>query len=182
MRFEKTLYSASFRLVHQHLWLKATDNSVKLFHNLELVAAHPRLPKPGTRSTVDDHLPPEAIAYKMQDPQWCLRQAESIGSDCHRLIRHLFADRVLDNLRAVQGIIALAKKYGAARLESACRRALFFDNLRYRTVKSILEQGLDQNPLPAPMNQVALSFTYTDSARFLRPAAELQLGWEGRPS
>ena len=60
----------------------------------------------------------------------------------------LFADRVLDNLRAAQGVIALSKKYGTVRLESACRRALFFDNPRYRTVKSILEQGLDQSPLP----------------------------------
>ena len=182
VRFEKVSYSAPFRLVHRQLWLKATDNSVKLYHNLELVAAHPRLRKPGARSTVEQHLPPEAIAYKMQDPQWCLRQAESIGPDCHRLIRHLFADRVLDNLRAAQGIIALSKKCGAARLESACQRALFFDNARYRTVKSILDQGLDQSPLPKLANRPPLSSIYTDTARFLRPAAELQLSLEGRLS
>ena len=182
VRFEKALYSAPFRLVHQPLWLKATDNNVKLYHNLELLAVHPRLRKPGARSTVDEHLPPEAIAYKMQDPQWCLKQAETIGSDCHRLIRNLFADRVLDNLRAAQGIIALSKKYGTVRLENACHRALFFDNPRYRTVKSILDQGLDQNPLPQPVSRLPLSSTYTDTARFLRPAAELTLHWEGRLS
>lgn len=182
VRFEKASYSAPFRLVHRQLWLKATDSSIKLYHNLELVAAHPRLRRPGTRSTVDEHLPPEAIAYKMQDPQWCLRQAESIGPDCHRLIQQLFADRVLDNLRAAQGIIALSKKYGTARLEGACRRALFFDNPRYRTVKSILVQGLDQSPLPNPANRLPLSSTYTETARFLRPATELQLSREGRPS
>jgi transposase len=183
VRFEKAFYSAPFRLVHQELWLKATDTSVKLYRHLEMVAAHPRLRKPGTRSTADEHLPPEAIAYKMQDPQWCLRQAESIGPDCHRLIQQLFADRVLDNLRAVQGIIALSKKYGTARLEGACRRALFFDNPRYRTVKSILEQGLDQDPLPNPPNRLPLSSIYTDTARFLRPVSKLlQLSREGRPS
>ena len=181
VRFEKAFYSAPFRLVHQELYLKATDNSVKLYRNLEMVAAHPRLRKPGARSTVEEHLPPEAIAYKMQDPQWCLRQAESIGPDCHRLIRHLFSDRVLDNLRAAQGIIGLSKKYGAVRLENACRRALFFDNPRYRTVKSILEQGLDQNPLPESV-RLPLSSPYTDTARFLRPAADLQLDREGRHS
>jgi len=52
---------------------------------------------------VEEHFPPEAIAYRMQDPQWCLRQAESIGPHCHQLIRHLFSDRVLDNLRAPKG-------------------------------------------------------------------------------
>ena len=179
VRFEKVFYSAPCQLVHQWLWVKGTDTTVQVFRDLELVAVHPRLRKPGARSTVDAHMPPEAIAYKMQDPQWCLRQAEAIGPDCHRLIRHLFADRVLDNLRAAQGVVSLSKKYGAVRLENACRRALFFDNPRYRTVKSILDQGLDQNPLPQPAMRLPLSSVYTDTARFLRPAAELALSWEG---
>ena len=73
-------------------------------------------------------MPPEAIANKMQDPQWCLRQAESVGADCHDLIRELFSHRVLDNLRAAQGAIGLRKKYGLHRLDSVCRRAMFFGN------------------------------------------------------
>lgn len=172
VRYEKCLYSAPFQLVHRLLWLKATDATVKIYHEFELVAVHRRLRKPGARSTVEEHLPPEAIAYRMQDPQWCLHQAEAVGGDCHRLIRHLFADRVLDNLRAAQGIIGLSKKYGAARLESACSRALFFENPRYRTVKGILEKGLDQTPVAEELH---LSSTYTSAARFLRPAAELTL-------
>jgi hypothetical protein len=173
VRYEKCLYSAPFRLVHRQLWLKATDATVKIFFDLELVAVHRRLRKPGARCTVDDHFPPEAIAYKMQDPQWCLKQAEAVGPECHRLIRHLFADRVLDNLRAAQGIIGLGKKYGAVRLESACQRAMFFDNPRYRTVKGILEKGLDQLPFVGELNRAALASTYTSAARFMRPAAEL---------
>jgi hypothetical protein len=74
---------------------------------------------------------------------------------------------------APQGIISLGKRYGAARLESACTRALFFDNPRYRTVKHILEKGLDQVPFGDELNRVALAATYTVAARFLRPAAEL---------
>jgi len=173
VQFEKSYYSAPFRLVRRQLWLKATDNTVKLYHDLLLVAVHPRLKKPGSKSTVDEHLPPEALAYKMQDPRWCLKQAEDIGSYCHRFIRHLFADRVLDNLRAAQGVIGLSKKYGASRLEAACHRALFYDNPKYRTVKSILAQGLDQ--LPIEDDQVLLSSTYTASARFMRTGAELQV-------
>jgi len=70
-------------------------------------------------------------------------------------------------------VIGLGKKYGPARLEAACRRALFFENPRYRTVKSILAQGLDQ--LPLEKNQVLLSSIYTSSARFMRTPAELQV-------
>ena len=40
--------------------------------------------------------------------------------------------------------------YGSERLEAACRRALFIRGLSYKSVKSILVAGLDQEPLPAP--------------------------------
>jgi Integrase core domain len=173
VQFEKAYYSAPFRLVHQNLWLKATDNTVKLYHSLQLVAVHPRLRKPGARSTVPEHLPPEALAYKMQDPQWCLRQAEAVGDSCHRLVRELFGHGVLDNLRAAQGLIGLGKKYGSARLEAACARALLFDNVQYRSVKNILQKGLDQFPLREP--QRVLSPVYTTQARFMRPFAELAI-------
>lgn len=175
VQFEKASYSAPFTLIHQSLWLKATDSTVKLYHDLKLVAVHPRLKRPGDRSTVDDHMPPEAIAYKLQDPQWCLRQAEATGSSCHRLVRRLFSDKVLDNLRAAQGIIGLGKKYGASRLDSACMRALLFDNPRYRTVKYILEKGLDQETKTDPTSGVPLSSVYTINGRFLRSAADLQV-------
>jgi hypothetical protein len=181
VQFEKAYYSAPFPLIHQEMWLKATDNTVKIYHDLKLVAVHPRLKRPGARSTVDDHMPPESIAYKLQDPQWCLRQAEAIGSDCHRLIRTLFSDRVLDNLRAAQGVVGLGKKYGSLRLENACTRALHFDNPRYKTVKTILEKGLDQTPLQADQSvQIPLSSVYTVDGRFLRPTGEMQLHCEGR--
>jgi transposase len=176
VQFEKAYYSAPFTLIHQTMWLKATDSSVKIYHDLKLVAVHPRLREPGARATVDEHMPPEAIAYKLRDPQWCLRQAEAIGPACHRLIQTLFADRVLDNLRAAQGIVGLGKKYGAVRLESACNRALHFENPRYRTVKTILEKGLDQTSFPeVPCATVPLSSVYTGSGRFLRQPGVMRL-------
>jgi len=168
VQFEKAYYSAPFQLVRRQLWLKATDTTVKLYHDIKLVATHPRLKRPGQRSTVDEHMPPEALAYKMQDPQWCLKQAGQVGPDCHRLVRRLFAHKVLDNLRAAQGVIRLGKKYGPDRLEAACSRALYFENIKYRTVKSILHQGLDQAPLYERPNVIPLASAYTGKGRFLR--------------
>src|SRR6185436_9822166 len=99
-----------------------TDRSVELYREHELVAVHPRLHVPGRRSTVNDHLPPEALAYKLADPQWCLKQATTIGPHCLMLIERLFAHRVLDNLRAAQGVVRMAKRFGNSRLEAACQR------------------------------------------------------------
>ena len=135
-----------------------------------MVAVHPRLTVPGQRQTVKEHLPPEARAYLMRDPQWCLKQAQRIGPSCHALIEALFSDRVLDNLRAAQGIVGFSKRFGTKRLEAACCRALFYDNPRYRTVKSILDKGLDQidEQTVLDLSQTPLSAAYTGEGRFCR--------------
>ena len=79
---------------------------------------------------------------------------------------------MLDNLRAAQGIVGLKKKYGAVRLEAACQRALDYDNPRYRTVKTILEKGLDQHPV-AEQAFDALAESYTGQGRFCRNTRHL---------
>jgi transposase len=173
VQFEKSFYSAPFRFVRRLLWLQTTENAVKIFHDHQLIAVHPRARKPGQKFTCDDHLPPNALAYKMQDPQWCLKQADEVGPCCRMLIDRLFADRVLDNLKAAQGIVSsLKKKYSADRLEAACKRALFYDNPRYRTVKNILEKELDQLEEP-PSKSQKLSDVYTGKGNFCRDANSL---------
>ena len=69
-------------------------------------------------------------------------------------INGLLGDRPLDRLRGAQGVLRLARRYGAMRLEAACVVAEY----RYHTVKAILVQGLDHHPLPdlAPIATAAI--------------------------
>jgi transposase len=50
--------------------------------------------------------------------------------------------------RAALGIIRLAGRYGAGRAEAACARALALRAYSYRSVESILRNGLDRQQLP----------------------------------
>ncbi len=71
-----------------------------------------------------------------------------------------------DWLRTAGRLLRLAERFGKARLEAACARALQFDDGSYVTVKRILEQALDLVPVPAAQPAV--------SARiFARSAQEL---------
>ncbi len=171
IQFAQCLYSVPFRLVGQTLWLKASDTLVNLYRGHDPVASHPRLTGPGARSTLPDHLPPEALAWSLHDAQWCLGQAERIGPGCHALIHALFADRVLVHLRAAQGVLRLENAYGAARLDAACARALRFGNPRYRTVKTILAKGLDV--VEGPELATPTPSTYLQGGRFCRAAHTL---------
>ena len=61
------------------------------------------------------------------------------------LVDGLLADDALHHLRAAQGIIGLADKYGPDRLDAACRRALDVGDPTYRTVRGILAVGADSD-------------------------------------
>nr|WP_232502920.1 IS21 family transposase [Solidesulfovibrio magneticus] len=166
VEFRRCYYSAPHRLVRQTLWLRATETTVQIFHDNELVAIHSRLSRPGSKATVQEHQPPEAQAYIMHDPQWCLAQAEKVGLACRECIDALFSHKVLDNLRAAQGTLQLKKKYGAKRLEAACRRALDHHDPRYNTVKRILEKGLDV--LPRPVFHEEVKEVYRGKSKYCR--------------
>jgi transposase len=173
VQFLKCYYSAPFRLVRQELWLRASETTVRLYREHELVAVHPRLFKYGSKHSLNEHLPPNALAYCMRDPQWCLEQAHHIGSHCEQVIQQLIFASVVDYLRGAQGIIGLQKKYGNARLDAACKRALSFQSGYYKTIKSILQQGLEYAPLPENKAFDALAEAYTGKGRFCRDTSTL---------
>lgn len=170
--FDKAYYSAPHRYIGRELDLRATDSCVMLFEQLEVVACHPRATRAGQWSTHSDHYPPEKIAYLQQTPQWCLQEAHEVGEACFDFMDQLLGDRVVDRLRAAQALLRLRKKHGPRRLEAACRRALAFDNIRYRTVKHILKKGLDQVPIEQGEGG-QLDLPFADSPRFARNIAEL---------
>jgi len=171
IQHEYCYYSAPFRLIHQTLWLEITPDALRIYQEHDLVAIHPRLFKPGDKSTVEDHIPPDAQAYFMRDPQWCLAQAMTVGPACLAVVESLFAHRVLDHLRAAQGLLRLADQYGRGRLEAACSRALNFGTPTYRTIKQILKEGLDQQP--DLLESLPLEAPYLGSGRFSRNLADL---------
>lgn len=173
VQFLKCYYSVPFRLVRLELWLRASETTVRLYRDHELVAVHPRLLKYGSKHSLDEHLPPNALAYCMRDPQWCLEQARQIGAHCEQVIQQLLVASVVDYLRGAQGIIGLQKKYGNARLDAACKRALSFQSGYYKTVKSILQQGLEYAPLPENKVFDALAEAYTGKGRFCRDTSTL---------
>ena len=80
---------------------------------------------------------------------------------------------MLVNLRGVQGILRLREKVGDQRLNAACDRALAFASPSYRTVKGILDKGLDSEPVAATPQ--TLTDTYLSGGRFGRDLNSLLL-------
>ncbi len=160
-----------YQYIGQSVWLRESETTVKIYREHELIALHPRLFKPGKPSTLNEHLPPNAMAYLMRDPTWCRKRAVEVGQHCELLINHLFNDKVLDQLRAAQGILALSKSYGDARLNAACRRAIAFNAYNYKSVKAILKQGLEYDVLPDEISFDLTGQAYSQG-RFIRQLSD----------
>ena len=161
-------YSAPYRLIGQPLWVRTNGQDVVIFHDWERVASH-RWGPPGTRRTETAHYPPDKLAFLMATPSWCRARATAIGPAASEVVERLLAERPLDRLRTVQAILRLAEKYGPVRLEAACRRALHFEDVGYRTLKRILEKGLEREPLP----QLAPTGVTQPTFRFARSGSEI---------
>ncbi len=172
------LYSAPFALVGHKLWLRATDNAIALYEDYRHLVTHRRAQRAGERITVADHLPPNAARFLAHDRHWCLEQAQRIGPACENLVGHLLGDRILEKLRAAQGVLRLAEQFTPTRLEAACLRALAHGSPHYRTVKTILAGGHD---LRADLNaSIEPDTRHGSRARVARDAADLFAAQPGR--
>lgn len=132
--------------------VRSTATMVQVFLDGALVKTHVALDQ-GKRTDRTDY-PPEKIAFQMRTPIWCRTQASDVGDSCRTVVDQLLEVNALYRLRAAQGILGLKKKYGDARLEAACARAITVGDPSYRTIKGILIAGTEADPEPESSGDV----------------------------
>ncbi len=145
-------YSVPYQLRGQRVDVRATTTVVEVFHKSRRVASHVRSPVRGGFTTDPAHMPAAHRRYAEWTPSRIVRWAEQIGPETAAVVRTVMARRPHpeQGFRSSLGIIGLARRYGADRVEAACRRARALGACRYRSVRSILTTHLDGRPLPTP--------------------------------
>lgn len=75
--------------------------------------------------------------------------AEQTGPNTAGVIAHILERRIhpQHGFRACLGTLRLSKQHGEARLEAARQRALVLGACSYKSLESILSQGLERLPL-----------------------------------
>lgn len=155
--FEGSFYSAPFRLIGQKLRVRGGSREVRIYtQQYELVATHTKATRSGQRFTHPDHLPPHKLPGLQLERESIQKEANNIGTATGEVVKRLLEDSVLDRLPSAGRLVRLKNQAGVGeeRLEAACKRALSFDEASYKTVKRMLEQGLDQ---PQPDAAVSTS-------------------------
>ena len=139
--FDKSYYSLPTRFIGRKVWAKGTNKLVELFLNHERVKVHPRSHTPGRWVTDQTDYPPEKLAFLMATPTWCRKKAAEFGHHTEALITAILREGAMKNLRKAQAILRLAEKYSAD-IEKVAERALLYGNMRYRSIKAMLENGI----------------------------------------
>ena len=103
----------------------------------------------GRASTDPAHMPAAHREVASWTPQRIEAWAAQTGPATAALCEAIMAARPHPELgfRSCLGILRLAGAYGPERLEAACGRALAYGARSYKSVKSMLDSGLDREPL-----------------------------------
>jgi transposase len=150
VEIDKHYYSVPHTLLRQQVDVRLTEKTIELFHRGQRVAAHVRSTRQGSHSTKAEHMPKAHRAHMDWTPGRLLTWAAETGPHTRDLVKHLLWNKPHPEMgyRSCLGLLNLAKRFGKERLEAACQRALLLGSPTRRSVLSMLEQGLDQQPLP----------------------------------
>ena len=145
--YASAYYSVPYSLIGKTVQIMVTDSHVRVFWQNNPVAMHQRAKNKWEYLRNADHAPPFKEAILTCSKEGLLEQSSEIGPHTNALAQKIFDDPVTDKLRPVRRLLALVVKYGKERLESACKRALHYKTHRYHSVKNILLNCLDQEPI-----------------------------------
>ncbi len=142
---EGSNYSVPVSLIGEKVEVRLGHSTVEFLHQGRRVASHTRV-QPGQSSTQKEHMPASHRAYQEWTPESLWAWAEKAGPNTQTLVQVLFEQEVHPDvaLRQGLGLARLARAYGPGRLEDACERAVSLGAVSYKSVKSILETGLDR--------------------------------------
>ncbi len=147
---EGHFYSVPYRLVREQVDVRYTSATVECFHKGNRIASHPRSFVKGKHTTDPEHMPTSHREYAEWTPERLVTWASQSGKATAAVVESILSRKAYaeHGFRSCMGIISLGKRFGKERLEAACERALFIKGISYASIKLILNNNLDQKPLP----------------------------------
>ena len=108
--------------------VRVTDTIIEIFYNHNRIASHRRLyGRKGQYSTVTEHMPANHQKYLEWNGDRFRKWAERIGTNTCKVVNAILASQRVEqqSYRSCMGLLKLADKYSAERLEAACPEGRF---------------------------------------------------------
>ncbi|MBN1630449.1 MAG: IS21 family transposase [Thermoleophilia bacterium] len=167
VEIDRHAYSVPYTLVRQQVEVRLTAHTVEVLFKGRRVASHHRSAYKGGHTTCTEHMPRAHREHLEWSPSRILDWLGKTGPAAAELAQKIMARRPHPELgyRSCLGLLRLGKQCGNDRLEAACARALHIGAYSYKSVQSILQRGLDKQPLPSPKQPETLQLPWHENLR-----------------
>ena len=172
VEIDRHYYSVPYVLTGQVVEIRSTLTTVEIFHRGERVASHVRSHQPYKATTVNEHRPKSHQQHLAWPPSRLLHWAQSVGPSTAQLFQAILESKPHPEMgyRSCLGILRLGQRYSPERVEAAAARALATGACSYQSVKSMLERGLDRQPLETPAPRPPLAHDNLRGAAYFDPS------------
>ncbi len=143
---DKHYYSVPYQFIRKKVKLLYSSSHVEIFYKYNRIALHKRLRSSFSYTTVKEHMASTHQFITEWTPQKFINWGGSIDKHVEQLIINILEKKQHPEqaYKSCMGVLSLEKKVGRERLINACKRALEYNIYNYKTVKNILERGMDQ--------------------------------------
>ena len=142
---DKHYYSVPYQFIRKKVKLLYSSSHVEIFYKYNRIALHKRLKSSFSYTTVKEHMASTHQFISEWTPQKFINWGASIDKHVEQLIINILEKKQHPEqaYKSCMGVLSLEKKVGRERLINACKRALEYNIYNYKTVKNILERGMD---------------------------------------
>jgi transposase len=160
-------YSVPYTLVRQRVEIRFSPSTVEILHNGKRVASHLRSYQKGKATTLAEHMPEAHRRQAEWTPERLVAWAQKTGPWTAKVVEGIMSQKrhPQQGFRSCLGVMRLADRHGAVRLEVACRRAVQLGAYAYKSIKSILDHHLEEQMLPSSSDQTHFEFIRHENIR-----------------
>ena len=159
IEFDKHYYSVPFTLVGSSITVYQVNNTLEFYADGVHVCRYRKEPANYRYTTKDEHMPPNHQAVRGWSASGFILRAGTIGPATSEAVKIIIdrQKRPEHGFRAARGVLALDPRFPKQRIERACQRAIRYNAVNYRTIRTILDKKLDEQPLPDVINAASLA-------------------------
>lgn len=148
IQHDSRYYSAPYEYIGRDLDVRICEGMIEIFFAGTRIASHPLLKATeGKYSTREEHMPEKHRKFGEWNSDRFKSWADKFGPNTRAVVDYFFGTVKVEQqaYKTCNALLHLADKYSAARLESACEKALSFSPFpSLRSVKAILASGRDK--------------------------------------
>lgn len=145
---DKNYYSVPYRYIGKQVEVSYDCHNVMVSYRNERIATHPRSYRPGSYTTISEHLSSSHQFYQNWSPEFFARLARPHGPEVEAYLKALIESKPYPEVAYKQclGIVALSKTFQSTRLNNACAIGLELSRYGYRIIHNILHHSVDLAP------------------------------------